>query len=602
MPESNFAGQMNQWLSKAGPLIIFGCDDVVFVRDVDVASASALLLEEKDLLACSLRLGCNIRFSHNTAGEIPQPVFQRINDLLVWNWRNESSHWRYPFELNGTIYRRDSLVALFNGLENMRYKTPAAEWRHPNLLELRGNEFLLGSDAPSLMYCLIESALVVPTVNCVQHFFDNPLLGEAQDIEELEMRRRQGWELDLDAFHAKSYDRIHVGDFFLRRSEAIEDKSIAVEWFREATTPNPALSVIMATWQSERFIGEAIRSILAQKGIDFELIIIDDASTDRTLQTARSFNDERVAVGRVSNRLKAGAVRNLAARKARAPWLCNFDSDDIMEPGTLADYFNTVASQPSLSWAYCGLRHINADGRDLNSQMRNPFDLLRILQRNIVAHPMSLYTKALFEQAGGYNETLTHRQDYDLWLRFLFFAEPFFYDRLCVRYRRHTDSIGERTKSQASFTPAARLAELLQINPKFSDAPRAELIQKGLAFLEFWQKRHWDAVIKHGNELAALGYAGFELNWRLTEAFTRLDRKAEALAPALQWLGKIAAGETLPPRQETWAMISCLNLLRGMGLREEIKPMLLLAKIIFARHPDKKLAEAIQAAERFQTS
>lgn len=418
--ERNFAGQLGNWLNQTGPLVMFGCDDVIFVRNVDLESATALLSGEKELLACSLRLGCNIRFSQSEPLEIPQPAFQRIGEMLVWNWQQEKAHWRYPFELNGTIYRHDFLVRLFNDLENRRRRQPAAEWRHPNLLELRGNELLMNAGSSALMFCLMESALIVPTVNRVQDYFDNPLLGAAQDLQALETRRREGWELDLDAFNAEHYDRIHVGSFHLRHPQANATPSHKVKWLREARVKNPALSIIMAAWQAGKYMGEAIQSILQQTGIAFELIVVDDASTDGTLDTALSFEDPRLAVGRMEERLFAGAVRNLAIKKAGAPWICIFDSDDVMEPNSLSSYFAAVAAQKTVNWAYCGLSLIDAEGHELGSQMRTPFELLRMLQRNVVSHPMSLYTRKLFDLAGGYDETLKHSQDYELWLRFLF--------------------------------------------------------------------------------------------------------------------------------------------------------------------------------------
>jgi len=220
LPESRFDAQVLAWAESAAPLMLFGCDDVVFRRKVSLSPALPLICRP-DIIGFSLRLGKNIRFSQSDAAEIPRPPFLQRDELLVWDWSAAESHWGYPFELNGTVYRRDLVLGLLRGLESQRHLNAMFEWRHPNLLELRGNELLRMVEAPPLMACFPESALVVPTVNCVQSIFDNPLLGPAMNVDELERARQAGATVDIEACRQRSFDRIHVGELLLEEKEPL---------------------------------------------------------------------------------------------------------------------------------------------------------------------------------------------------------------------------------------------------------------------------------------------------------------------------------------------------------------------------------------------
>ena len=91
-----------------------------------------------------------------------------------------------------------------------------ADWRHPNKLEMVGNQVIrILQGVPEWMACFPESCLVVPTVNQVQTLGQNPLMGELKTPAELEEMRRAGQRLDVAAYRAVPFNRIHVGDFFL---------------------------------------------------------------------------------------------------------------------------------------------------------------------------------------------------------------------------------------------------------------------------------------------------------------------------------------------------------------------------------------------------
>lgn len=220
--ESDFGAQTLRWLAGVEtPLVFFGCDDVVFYQPVDMALVEAVLREHPSVLGFSLRLGLNIRHTHTHEDVVPHPAFITESPVLRWVWRGRPSDWGYPFEVNGTIYRTAFIRTLFQSLEKIRASVPQAEWRHPNHLEYSGNQVLIHTaQTPGELAAFPKSCLVVPTVNQVQNIAWNHLLGEIRTVRELEALRRSGDRMDLDAYAATSFDRIHVPEFFTEKQEA----------------------------------------------------------------------------------------------------------------------------------------------------------------------------------------------------------------------------------------------------------------------------------------------------------------------------------------------------------------------------------------------
>lgn len=96
------------------------------------------------------------------------------------------------------------------------------------------------------------------------------------------------------------------------------------------------VSIIMPSWNTGRFIGESIQSVLDQTYPNWELIIVDDCSTDNTDEIVASFHDERIRYFHNENNSGAALTRNHALREARGEWIAFLDSDDLWTPEKLA--------------------------------------------------------------------------------------------------------------------------------------------------------------------------------------------------------------------------------------------------------------------------
>jgi succinoglycan biosynthesis protein ExoO len=106
----------------------------------------------------------------------------------------------------------------------------------------------------------------------------------------------------------------------------------------------PDVSVIIAAWNAERTIGRAVRSACAQQGVDLEVIVVDDASTDATAATVQALDETRVrCLSHAANR-GPGAARNTAIAAARGSWIAVLDADDALLPGRLAGMIGVAAA------------------------------------------------------------------------------------------------------------------------------------------------------------------------------------------------------------------------------------------------------------------
>jgi glycosyltransferase involved in cell wall biosynthesis len=126
----------------------------------------------------------------------------------------------------------------------------------------------------------------------------------------------------------------------------------------------PAVTVVIPLYQTERYVGEALASVLAQTFGDFDVVVVDDGSMDRGPEIARTTGDARVRVVTQANRGLAGA-RNTGIREAAAPLIAFLDSDDRWHPEKLARHVAHFAGDPDLGVSFSQSRLIDEAGTPL---------------------------------------------------------------------------------------------------------------------------------------------------------------------------------------------------------------------------------------------
>jgi len=181
----------------------------------------------------------------------------------------------------------------------------------------------------------------------------------------------------------------------------------------------PQLSVVMSTFNSSRTIERAIGSILNQTFSDFELIIMNDGSTDDTESKILAFTDERI---KYHSLVHGGLTRalNFGVLQASAKILARHDSDDWSEPDRFGTQLRCFEEDCELSVVASWHNVVESNGRylGLKSTATDDGGIKKMLRRrNPFCHGSTAIRKSAFEITGGYDEALLFSQDYDLWLR-----------------------------------------------------------------------------------------------------------------------------------------------------------------------------------------
>jgi glycosyltransferase involved in cell wall biosynthesis len=189
----------------------------------------------------------------------------------------------------------------------------------------------------------------------------------------------------------------------------------------------PRVSVLMAVHNEERFLAAAIESVLAQTFADFELIVVDDASTDRSRAIASSSDDPRIRL--VANAEQLGQTRSLNRGLAlcRGEYVARLDGNDLAFPGRLAKQVAWLDAHPDIGVLGTQAAAIDVHGRRIrraswwNAAWRKPSDGLELEWYRAFdtpfLHSAVLFRRALVERLGGYDERHDLAQDAELWMR-----------------------------------------------------------------------------------------------------------------------------------------------------------------------------------------
>lgn len=227
------------------------------------------------------------------------------------------------------------------------------------------------------------------------------------------------------------------------------------------------VSVVVPTRNRHELLAMTIRSVLAQRDVDLEVVIVDDASTDGTPSLLASFADPRIRVIRQDTQQGVSAARNRGIAAARARWVAFLDDDDLWAPTKLRMQLD-AARETGASWVYVG--HVN-----MNVQYRvtggapplSPGDLLKQLpQENVVPGGCSgvMVSKQTLTLTGGFDTEFQPLADWELWLRLARTGAPACVRQPLVAYRLHGAQMSlDATRVESEFWQLAKRND--QANP-----------------------------------------------------------------------------------------------------------------------------------------
>jgi glycosyltransferase involved in cell wall biosynthesis len=210
---------------------------------------------------------------------------------------------------------------------------------------------------------------------------------------------------------------------------------------------NPMISVVMSVYNGERYLRKAVDSILCQSFNDFEFIIINDGSTDRSGEILASFaaKDSRIRIIEVANQGLTKSL-NLGLTHCQGRYIARMDADDISLPERFAkqvafldEYNETVAIGT-------GVELIDEDDEPLGTWVRptthEALEKAHLSGRSArIVHPSVMMRASAVKEVGGYREELSTGQDYDLFLRLGEIGRIGNLPEVLVRYRQHLGSV-----------------------------------------------------------------------------------------------------------------------------------------------------------------
>lgn len=208
----------------------------------------------------------------------------------------------------------------------------------------------------------------------------------------------------------------------------------------------PKVSIVIPVYNSEKTVGEALDSVLAQVYADYEVIVVNDGSTDDSEAVIRRYvTGGKADIICVTQKNKgAAAARNAGIRIAKGELIAFLDADDLWDNDKLKTAVETLDAHPEVMLVFSDMRH-SVDGKMVHASYLHERGYRHIasgqiydnlLKENFIFTPTAVMRKSVFTKTGDFDESLKIAEDYDLWLRIALRFEILFIDRPLVTRRR----------------------------------------------------------------------------------------------------------------------------------------------------------------------
>ncbi|MFC2249756.1 glycosyltransferase [Labrys portucalensis] len=220
-----------------------------------------------------------------------------------------------------------------------------------------------------------------------------------------------------------------------------------------APAARPLVSVVMPVHNRVRYCAEAIDSILSQTLADFELVIVDDGSTDGTSAFLEWYRGLDVRIRLFRNEVNRGvsASLNHGIAQARCDLVVRMDSDDISLPERLARQVAFMTAHPEILAAGSALRMIDAGGNIAGPPSKVETDPQILHFRPSLAHPTTILRREAVLSVGGYRPAFDHAEDVDLWFRLGEVGMLGNHPEVLLHYRAHPGNVHQTHRRRQSF-------------------------------------------------------------------------------------------------------------------------------------------------------
>ena len=207
---------------------------------------------------------------------------------------------------------------------------------------------------------------------------------------------------------------------------------------------NPTISVIMPVYNAERFLKQAVESILNQTFDDFEFLIIDDNSSDNTREIIRSYKDNRIKL--ITNPVRVGFTNSLnqGLKIAQGEYIARMDSDDISEPDRFLKQINFLKNNPDIGVCGSWIKVIDENNNILQKSklpLTHKLIVWNLFFNDCIAHPSVIFRRHIMGIPILYNPQFETAEDYELWIRMSKITKIENIPEYLLKYRIHGKNI-----------------------------------------------------------------------------------------------------------------------------------------------------------------
>jgi|694.fasta_scaffold148551_1 glycosyltransferase involved in cell wall biosynthesis len=240
----------------------------------------------------------------------------------------------------------------------------------------------------------------------------------------------------------------------------------------------PKISVLMPAYNADQYIVEAIESILNQTFTDFEFIIIDDCSTDKTWEIIKEYakKDKRIIAIKNEKNLKLSATLNKGIDICKADYIARMDADDWSYPDRFKKQYEVISKDPKIG-ILGGTMEVcdeKLEVKNIRKYHKDDKEIRRhIFKYSPFCHATTMYRKNIVQDIGKYNINLYDAEDYDLYFRIGQISEFKNIDDTLYRMRYNENSVSNtRARRQEFLTIYIRLKSIVEYNYKMPIADK----------------------------------------------------------------------------------------------------------------------------------
>lgn len=477
--ETNFHDDLIHCISGS-KFVLFIVDDNIFINKFSITSIAEAISTNPTAIGFSLRLGKNIRHHYPSNSNQEQPkFFKLISNINFIDWTHSTKYFGYPLEVSSSIYRSDMILQFIITDKSISNPNKLESNLHSQRLNILEYPLLLFYDT-SVAFC--------NPLNLVQSECPNRHAGGIQNsanhFAERFEKKEKLFPNGLNGFIPKSCHQ----EVRINTNEKSFDK--------------PFISICIPTYNREKYIKESIESALAQNYNKFEIVIVDDGSTDNTENIVRSIKSDKVRYVKKEHS-NAPDTRNICIQEAEGEFILWLDSDDHLAIDLLTRFQELLADFPDIDVCYGDVLPFGDTGTFVNKTIRyadyykkNNELLADLVTGNKIPNPGTFIRKNLFLKTGLYDTKFRRAHDYEFWTRASETALFKHIGMISINWRWHDNNMSSENKSYDTSFESRILQRLIEKHPlsklfptlEWNNQNSAEVLARGELARMFF---HW---------------------------------------------------------------------------------------------------------------